>query len=222
MDGKWSEITIKANGKSKTITVLNYTQDQFNKVRNEIARLVRAKIGEKAFDFTDFLNDCPEKELECKGIESAECWDWKFYCKWEEIEPEKFSAEYCDKLKNRKECIEYCEKNECSKELCDSLMFDAENCEECSVGCCSYCSDLDSCSNAGCRIAWIHPSGESWQYGKCENVNLCKSIGELCDYISKSYQGYHYTSLIEENPDKASYYEKKAGGLQELYNTECK
>lgn len=85
MDGGFSKISIKAEGKTKTVTVINYSQEQFNKVKNEIGRLITSKIGEKAFDFTDLRDDCSEKENECQGKESMECMEWKKYCEWNSL-----------------------------------------------------------------------------------------------------------------------------------------
>ncbi|MBN1941326.1 MAG: hypothetical protein JW772_04035 [Candidatus Diapherotrites archaeon] len=134
---------------------------------------------------------------------------------------QKFTPKYCDARENRRECIEYCESIRCPAELCDTLMFDAPTCFQCAPGCCSYCNDLDSCADTlGCKIVWLHPAGESWQYSACENANYCFA-GTDCSYLSLSYQGYRYHSLIEEDTEKAAEYAQKADDLQDLFNTQC-
>ncbi len=133
------------------------------------------------------------------------------------------TAKYCDTPANRGgPCVDFCSKNTCLEELCDALMFEVEGCTECSPGCCSLCTNLDSCeSTKACRIAWIHPSGESWQFGGCENANLCAGKEEECNDKFVSFQGYRYSSLIEEDQTKAAEYSQKSDELQDAYNAEC-
>jgi len=221
MDGGFTKISIYAEGTRKTVSVVNTSVEQFSKVSNEIGRLITSKIGEEAFSFTDLRDDCPEKEIECKGKteEDFECSDWMYYCGWEETE--EFSAEYCGKLENRTQCTEYCIENDCSQELCDAMVFDAPECSECSVGCCSFCDNLKECEESICEIVWVHPAGESWQYGGCENLDWCQSEEELCNYVFHSYQGYNFHSSVSEDVMNISYYKEKAGLLQKLYETEC-
>ncbi|MBU2100672.1 hypothetical protein KKG83_07430 [Candidatus Micrarchaeota archaeon] len=226
MDGGWSKIKITANGNTKTVITVNASNEQFEKVENEIGRLITHKIGEKAFDFTDFVDDCGEKEIACNGKDTIECSEWSYYCAWGENNLEQFSPEYCDLLENRTECIEHCLDEECSEELCETLRFEPLECDSsepsCEAGCCGKCNNLDSCKEtSGCEIAWIHPEGESWQFGGCNNANLCMGSEEICNYLSLSYQGYRYTSLIEENQELASLYAEKSNTLQDLYNAEC-
>jgi len=85
MDGGFTKISIKANGERKTVTVVNSAVEQFEKVENEIGRLINYKIGEEAFSFNDLMDECPQRETECKKEteESNECLDWKYYCGWE-------------------------------------------------------------------------------------------------------------------------------------------
>ncbi|MFH1663626.1 MAG: hypothetical protein ABH986_02325 [archaeon] len=83
MDGGFTKISIKANGERKTVTLVNYSQEQFEKVKQEIGRLITYKLGEKAFSFNDLMDECPEKETECSGKpEDFECRDWNYYCRW--------------------------------------------------------------------------------------------------------------------------------------------
>ncbi len=56
MDGGWSKITIRANGKSKTVNLQNYYLDSFEKVETEISTLILSKVGEEAFSFTDLAD----------------------------------------------------------------------------------------------------------------------------------------------------------------------
>ncbi len=222
-DGGAESIAFTANGNYKRVGMTNYSLEQFDAVESEIVKLIQSRAGENAFDL-DFIEECPERELECKGVESEECYSWQSLCGWKDSGNGngQISAEYCDKLENREECFLYCLENQCTVELCDALMFDAPECFSCETGCCSKCNDLDSCFESGsCSVAWIHPSGESWQFGGCENVNLCLDSAGICDYIFTSYQGFRYTSLIEEDLEQSILYEELADELQALYNKEC-
>jgi len=78
MDGGFTKISIKANGKRKTVLVVNSSVDQFDKVENEIGRLITHKIGEEAFSFQDLMDEYPEKEIPkefycIKDDDCAEC-----------------------------------------------------------------------------------------------------------------------------------------------------
>jgi hypothetical protein len=228
MDGGWKKISITANEENKTVSMSNTSNHNFDEIQKSIVSLIKEKKPE-IYSYDSFKNACPEKEIECIESNSTECLEWKEYCessgkKWKEEtskENSEFNVEYCDKLENRKECINYCNENICSEELCDILMFEAENCEECSAGCCSLC-DLDSCNTSnGCNIVWVHPSGESWQFAGCENNNLCASETELCDYVNTSYQGYGYHAVIEENQEKAELYQQFSEAYLELFEEKC-
>ncbi len=221
MDGGWSEISITANSATKTVSMRNYSLPQFENIASEIVALLKSKLGEDCFNFDDILEDCGKKKAECEGRDTIECSDWKYFCGWQEITEEP-TPEQCETIAGRQQCLEYCIENDCSTELCDALLFEATGCTACSPGCCSLCTDLDSCTEVGfCKVAWIHPSGESWQFGGCENINLCMGFEEVCDYVFVSYQGMRYTSLIEENQDKAADYALQADLLQDTYNAEC-
>ncbi len=56
MDGGWSEINIRANGETKTVTVYNSPQPQFEAVEAEISRLIISKQGEDAFSVADLVD----------------------------------------------------------------------------------------------------------------------------------------------------------------------
>ena len=49
IDGGWEEITIKANGSSKTVKMQNYYVEAFSAVETEINRLIISKVGEDVF-----------------------------------------------------------------------------------------------------------------------------------------------------------------------------
>ncbi len=217
MDGGFSKISITAEGENKTVNVVNTNVDAFDKVKTEIINVLKKHV-ENPFSFDDLKEDCSKKKAECMEENSFECEEWQEFCEWDS----EFNSEYCEKIQNRNACIEYCSENFCEKELCETLMFEPKECSKCSPGCCSYCDKLDSCETInGCRIVWIHPEGESWQFQACENTDLCTGIQELCDYVFVSYQGYRYHSLTEENQTKAKEYESTANKLQELHNQEC-
>ncbi|MFH1588772.1 MAG: hypothetical protein ABIA76_05540 [Candidatus Diapherotrites archaeon] len=246
MDGGWDRISITADGQSKTVNMHNASNDQFSAVETAIYELISSKAPQ-AYAYNTFENACPKKEIECRELQEQgnECeednWDclelfyacdeWEMYCeergltwmKETDLNQEtEITAEYCDELENREECIDYCAENDCSEELCDALMFEASECTECSAGCCSYCTELDSCEiTSGCEVIWVHPSGESWQFGGCANTNLCETDAELCEYISYAYQGYAYHASIEENESDANTYMEISEMYQELYNEEC-
>ncbi|MBU1930800.1 hypothetical protein KJ972_04790 [Candidatus Micrarchaeota archaeon] len=198
MDGGWSRIRITANGETKTVTMSNFYLESFDRVESQIGELIISKLGENAFSLNDLSEECSAKKSECIGSTSSECNEWKDFCGWEGG----ISAEYCDTKENRETCIDYCIENDCSEELCDALMFDAGNCMECGPGCCSFCDSLDACETIGCSVTWVHPSGESWQFGGCENTNLCSGLEETCSYLTNSSQGYLYHASIEENQEK--------------------
>ncbi|MBU0636260.1 hypothetical protein KKE06_04505 [Candidatus Micrarchaeota archaeon] len=217
MDGGWSSIQIKSDSETKTVTVTNFYLEQFDKVEAEITGLIVSRIGERAFSFDDLEEDCSQKKSECNGKDSSECNEWKDFCEWKGD----INTEYCDAAENREECIEYCIDNTCNEELCDALLLDADNCTECGPGCCSLCNNLDACETIGCSVTWVHPSGESWQFGGCENTNWCAGSEEICDYLLAAYQGYAYHAFIEGNQEKAIAYEETSSALFGLYEEEC-
>lgn len=220
MDGGWDEISITADGETKTVTVTNYYLPQFDAVATKISQLIKSKLGEKAFTTEDMMDDCPAKEEECNGKETTECEEWKHFCDWKE--GFQATAETCEKLENRKECVDHCYENDCKQELCDTLVFEAEGCIECGPGCCSKCKSLTACETTnGCKTTWVHPNGESWQYGGCENVDFCITEETLCEEILSAYQGYAYHSIIEENKETAMAFELMSQELQDMYNEEC-
>ena len=49
MDGGWNEITLRANGYSKTVKLENYNLDAFTAVETQINRLIISEFGEDAF-----------------------------------------------------------------------------------------------------------------------------------------------------------------------------
>ena len=57
MDGGWSEITITANGESKTAILLNENQEQFAEVENEIEKAIISELGIDAFSITNLMNE---------------------------------------------------------------------------------------------------------------------------------------------------------------------
>ena len=231
MDGGWSEIEIRADGSSKKVSVINFSQEQFDEIKSKIASLIIAKLGEDAFSLA-FFEYCDEMKTECSSLtgeclddiecelKTYECEEWAYYCSWDAVTD--LTSEYCDVLENREECIDFCINEQCSDELCDALLFEAPGCTECSPGCCEMCTNLDLCYNTlGCQTQWIHPSGESWQFGGCANMNLCADLAELCNYLGFSYQGFAYEAYIEENPEKAEVYNTLSINLESIYSSEC-
>ncbi|MFH1240383.1 MAG: hypothetical protein V1672_04140 [Candidatus Diapherotrites archaeon] len=228
MDGGFSKISVYADGQRKTVDVSNFYQPQFENVETAINQIIKKYVGDDAYSFNDLKSECSNKQIACIGNEmDYECDSWRAFCDWEEnviTDTDDFvaTAGNCEALENREKCITYCSTHLCEEEICDTLVFDAEQCTGCGTGCCSFCNDLDSCTATdGCYITWVHPSGESWQYGGCENMNLCMSTGTLCNYILTSYQGFLYHSVIEEDITKATLYEQLGNALQDTYNSEC-
>jgi len=221
MDGGTSAITVTANGTGKTVSVTNYYLPEFDVIASEIIAIIQSELGGNCFSFDDMKGNCDIKKAECAGKDIIECADWDDFCEWEEGSLE-ITPEFCTAVENREICVEYCAENQCNEDLCDELMFEADGCVECTAGCCSFCSDLDSCAGKdSCRIVWIHPSGESWQFAGCENRNYCEGLEGLCNHLSLSYQGYRYASLIEGDGENATEYSGMADELQDLYNEEC-
>ena len=206
MDGGFSNMTITADGQSKTVSVTNFDQPQFEDIALEINQIILKYVGADAYSLDEL------EDLENTIENNTENTTGDFIA----------TAENCEALENRENCVNYCSANICEEEVCDTLLFDADECTECGTGCCSFCNELESCrASEGCYITWVHPSGESWQYGGCENMNLCMNSETLCDYISTSYQGFLYHSVIEENSAKATLYEEMGNTLQNTYNSEC-
>lgn len=233
MDGGWDEISITADGSTKTVTLLNYALPQFDLVDSAIFSVLKNYI-EDPFPIDDFFEDCNHmkticegkefiecetEQVDCLGNEFVHCGEWQYFCGWDLNE---LTPEYCDALVHREECTEFCRDNTCSEELCEALIFEADACQECSPGCCSLCNDLDTCADRYfCKIVWIHPEGESWQFSACDNKNFCMGDEAACHYFSLSYQGYRYHSLIEEDANKAAEYSEIADALQDTYNEVC-
>lgn len=218
----WEYVTVTANSKTKKVARYDYySVPAFDIVLLEIMDVLSSEFGENAFAFDPLKEDCDGKKTYCEGKDTVECNDWKAFCDWQEEQPE-LTLEYCEPLENREECIDYCTDNNCSEELCEALLFEPDDCTECSPGCCSFCGDLDSCAeHTYCRTVWVHPTGESWQFGGCENLDFCMDTEEACEYLFYSYQGYSYISAIEEDQNKALEYSALAALLEEFYNEGC-
>ncbi len=194
MDGGWNKISITANGTTKSVRMNNYSADEFDAVENKINEIITNHLGLNAYDISDI------------GTDSVD-----------------FTPEYCGKAENSKACVDYCSSQFCSEKLCDAMVFDAEGCTECGPGCCSYCSNLDSCYlTDGCTIAWVHPSGESWEFGGCENTNFCGTVEDICNYISVSEQGSANTAALEEDNVKKAEYHTVAEEFEKLFAEECR
>ncbi len=100
MDGGWSKISISTDSSTKTVSMYNYSLQQFSTVESKIASLVNEKLGANAFDLSEFRDYCPQKETECKNFIMSDecnpenpsevnedcfiCLDWWDYCGWEE------------------------------------------------------------------------------------------------------------------------------------------
>ena len=222
MDGGWSRITITANSSTHSVELQNFYLQQFDAVEAEINSLIAKKLGEEALSY-DFRKDCQTKKQECEGTGTVECEEWINYCIGEESEDgAEITAEYCDAKQNRVECIEHCIEEQCGEDVCEALMFPAAECSECEPGCCNKCNSLKECeSTIGCAISWVYPSGESWQFGGCDNLNFCMDDETACNYISVSAQGYRYTSTIEQDYLKSQTYSFNADLLQEAYEANC-
>jgi len=87
MDGGWSRISISTDSSTKTVSMSNYSLQQFSAVESKIISLVTNKLGANAFSLSDFKNYCPTKLAECSSIGtecgSKECYDceeWIYFC----------------------------------------------------------------------------------------------------------------------------------------------
>ncbi|MFH1391115.1 MAG: hypothetical protein ABIH20_02270 [Candidatus Diapherotrites archaeon] len=238
MDGGWSKISIYANGSRKNVSISNYQNDQFDAVSSKVAGLVTSKLGTDAF-FPNFFDYCDEQRIECIerpmiykcpdakcDISDPVCDEWAEYCSWDYGEIPTPTGEltpvYCDKLQNREECIDYCTWNDCSQELCDTLVFEAPECTECSPGCCEHCTDLSYCTSIiGCDVAWILPMDGAWEFGGCSNIDLCMGSEEACAGLSSNYQGYEVAAATEENSDIAGIYQSISALLESAYLDNC-
>ena len=161
MDGGWNKLSITTDDYTKTVNLSNYNLPQFSEVSSKIYSLANEKLGANGLS-NNFKDYCPEKKIECNefseeqcnALDSSEkdyldcydCVEWEEYCEWG---GKKFVAnvEICNLLENRVNCIDYCLNNICVEAVCDALMFEADECTQCSPGCCSLCSDLDSCTS---------------------------------------------------------------------------
>jgi len=237
MDGGWSEISIRANGSRKKVSVSNYYNDQFDNVKGAISKLATLKLGNYAFS-SNFFDGCDEKRIECEErpmfecdgdaectISDFACEEWGEYCEWDydgETPAGELTPEYCDKLQNREECIDYCTYTDCSEELCDTMVFEAPECTECSPGCCEQCDTLSYCTSViGCDVAWVLPMDGAWEFGGCSNIDLCMSPEEACNSLSSNYQGYEVAAVTEENPDIAGIYQNISILLESAYSDNC-
>jgi hypothetical protein len=234
MDGGWSHITVKANGDTKTVSIINYHNENYSKVASALINLVNSK--KECFKYR-FIDNCEEQITPCIEAlkkecatdddecikEQRTCEEWQELCGPFEKEENKITAEYCTPLENRKECLEYCTKNKCKTEICDTLLFEAEECTKCEPGCCEMCTDLYSCTNAGhCDIAWILPQEDAIQFGGCQNPNLCNNtFGEICSYAQNSHEGYAYHATIEQDNEKREIYEEMAQELKNIIEEKC-
>jgi len=239
MDGGWESIGITVEEYTKTVRVTNAHQPQFDAITAKIMGLVTEKLGVNALDMRPA---CPEKRIECKDwpniykcagskcdLSTDACEEWAEFCEWdpekppEELPPAvELTPEYCDKLSNREECIEHCFWNFCSQDLCDTLVFEAPECTECGAGCCEQCDDLSSCTaGLGCGVAWVLPSGGAYEFGGCQNMDLCMGTEEICSILSNNYQGYEVAAAIEEDSSIAATYQELSELLEESYSSNC-
>ncbi|MAG18109.1 MAG: hypothetical protein CL944_01390 [Candidatus Diapherotrites archaeon] len=234
MDGGEEVISITAHGNSKRVSVVNFYQPQFDAVGAKISELITKKLGLNAFDMKSF---CSEKKIECEerplfecgdaecAISDDACEEWSEYCAWDSSEdpthPLELTPEYCNKLQNREECIEHCSDDLCSQELCDTLMFEASECTECGPGCCEKCTNLSSCSLTFCEVAWVLPYGGAWEFGGCQNINLCMSFEETCASLSNNYEGYAVAVAVEDDSETAKLYQEISELLEQAYADEC-
>ena len=53
MDGGWSEISITANGSTHSVSMNNYSMQQFDAVEEKIVAMIKANLGQDAFSLEE-------------------------------------------------------------------------------------------------------------------------------------------------------------------------
>jgi len=79
MDGGFERATITADGSTKTVNLVNITNERFDAVTTSIYSVVNSKIETQNINFGDY---CDAKKSGCEKSFTPECEEWNELCEW--------------------------------------------------------------------------------------------------------------------------------------------